>query len=424
MNPASPAVRVPYSFSHFDVDLGIGVSFSPLSSTDFFNTGKSERQEILTGSFAIALQSGSWGFGLSFDPQLYRLPRKSAIVPTDSRLRGQYAVNHMLLAKSFADGQLVVGLGVRTVLLGVIEQPGGAGDQLNFAGNQDQPLFATEGAGAEIGVLLRPNDQPYRIGLALRSPLETQTSTDAQVLFAGTPDVLYPPENVSVPWEVEVGLALQFGPRPLNPRWIDPSDLLERARRRAAQHESARERLRNAESLKAQRSGQNPKAAEQALEAELEAQAALDDLNLIAEEERADVELRTRYLRMPRQYLLVSTALRITGPTEEAVGLESFLDRTVYISGETPVVSPRLGLETEVVPNWVKVRAGTYGEPTRFSAAQASGRLHGTLGFDLKLYPPWSVFGAFHESTSWRVGAVLDVAERYLSWGLTAGIWH
>jgi len=87
------------------------------------------------------------------------------------------------------------------------------------------------------------------------------------------------------------------------------------------------------------------------------------------------------------------------------------------------VVSPRLGLETEAVPDWVKVRAGTYGEPTRFSASKAAGRLHGTLGFDVKLFS-WSVFGVFHESTSWRVGAVLDAAERYLSWGLTAGIWH
>ena len=283
---------------------------------------------------------------------------------------------------------------------------------------------ARTGRGLETGVLVKPNDQPYRIGLALRSPLETSTSTEARVLFPGTPDALYPPENVHVPWEVEVGLALQFGPRPLNPRWIDPSDLLERARRRDAQHEAARERLKNARQAKAQRAGQDLKAAEAALDAELDVQAALDDLRLIAEEERVDVELRTRYLRLPRQYLLVSTALRITGPADEAVGLESFLDRTVNVSGESTVVSPRLGLETEVVPNWVKVRAGTYGEPTRFSAAQASGRLHGTLGFEVKLYPPWSVFGIFHESTSWRVGAVLDVAERYLSWGLTAGVWH
>src|SRR6185436_16340663 len=129
--------------------------------------------------------------------------------------------------------------------------------------------------------------------------------------------------------EVEVGLALQFGPRPLNPRWLDPSDLLARARRRAAQHEAARERLENALRLKARRSGQDPKAAEDAASAELDAQAALDDLRLIAEEERVDVELRTRYERMPRQYLLVSTALRITGPVDEAVGLESFLNRTV-----------------------------------------------------------------------------------------------
>jgi hypothetical protein len=87
------------------------------------------------------------------------------------------------------------------------------------------------------------------------------------------------------------------------------------------------------------------------------------------------------------------------------------------------VFSPRLGLETEAVPNWVKLRAGTYGEPTRFDTPNARGRLHGTLGFDVKLFP-WTVFGLFHESTVWRVSAALDAAERYLNTSFGVGVWH
>ena len=85
--------------------------------------------------------------------------------------------------------------------------------------------------------------------------------------------------------------------------------------------------------------------------------------------------------------------------------------------------SPRLGIESEVVPEWLKLRGGTYVEPTRFSHEDARARLHGTLGFDLKVFP-WTVFGLFHEGTEWRVGGSLDAAVRYLGWGVSIGVWH
>jgi hypothetical protein len=103
------------------------------------------------------------------------------------------------------------------------------------------------------------------------------------------------------------------------------------------------------------------------------------------------------------------------------VGVESFLQRRVAHSGEEVTVSPRLGVETELVPRWVKVRGGTYGEPSRF--ATGSDRLHGTLGMDVKLFP-WTVFGAFEEGTEWRLSAALDGARRYFGWGVSIGVWH
>jgi hypothetical protein len=66
------------------------------------------------------------------------------------------------------------------------------------------------------------------------------------------------------------------------------------------------------------------------------------------------------------------------------------------------------------------VRAGTYYEPTRFN--HSSARLHGTAGFDQKLFP-WTVFGLFDEGTWWRAGGCIDYARDYLGWGVTVGVW-
>jgi hypothetical protein len=85
------------------------------------------------------------------------------------------------------------------------------------------------------------------------------------------------------------------------------------------------------------------------------------------------------------------------------------------------VLSPHLGAESEVWPDVLKLRAGTYLQPARLDTATQ--RLHGTLGGDLRLIR-WSVFGIWPDSFVWAVGANLDVAQRYLTWGLTLTGWY
>ena len=114
-------------------------------------------------------------------------------------------------------------------------------------------------------------------------------------------------------------------------------------------------------------------------------------------------------------------SLVVTGPTPEAVGIESFLQRVVERSGERLSLSPRLGIETEFIPGWLKTRIGTYGEPTRFITS--SNRLHGTFGFDVKLFR-WSVFGLFDDGSEWRLSAAVDGAPRYLGWAAGIVVWH
>ena len=81
-NPASPAVRVPFSYTDVDFDLGAGLSFpgSLGRSGDFFNSGS--RTKVVAGNNlyvflngAFNLQIDHWGFGVTADLQQYSLRR-------------------------------------------------------------------------------------------------------------------------------------------------------------------------------------------------------------------------------------------------------------------------------------------------------------------------------------------------------------
>ncbi len=110
----------------------------------------------------------------------------------------------------------------------------------------------------------------------------------------------------------------------------------------------------------------------------------------------------------PGRSLLVAADLVVTAPTSDSVGVQSFLNGTRQPAGET-AVSPRMGAEAVVVPEWVKLRAGTYYEASRFRDRQ--GRVHGTFGFDARVY------GAL------QVSGVVDAASDYLNAGVGLGFW-
>ncbi|NNE18613.1 MAG: hypothetical protein HKN10_09065 [Myxococcales bacterium] len=123
----------------------------------------------------------------------------------------------------------------------------------------------------------------------------------------------------------------------------------------------------------------------------------------------------------PRRYYLLTADLWFNGRVDNGVGVESLFFQTVQRSGEKITVSPRLGFETEAVPTRMKIRAGTYLEPTRF--AQSSLRVHGTLGFDISLFK-WNVFGLWPDDYRWQVTGALDVARNYTSFSFGIGGWY
>lgn len=414
-NPATPAVRVPWSYDYFDYDLGFGITFpTSIGSSDYFNSGRdtdlADNQDgFVFLNVAANIQLGTWGAGLTLDYQRYSL--QSEVAGTGplqgEALFAQFGVTHLIGARTIADGQLALGVGLRGAGMVIRNESPSSGEP--------RDLFSTEALAPEVGALWRPNDLPFRVGGALRASVVTEvTASDVTPdangdLVIGTPpdpSAIYLPREIVLPWEASVGVAVQFGPRPFNPRWIDPEAELANLKRFMRWRERERERNRRA------KSEDDPE------RARLEA---LDAAHVEREALELEQRLRARYMAMKRFYLLVSASVLATGELEDAVGVESFLARVVHRSGREVTYSPRLGVESEVVPDWVKLRAGTYFEPSRFEGID--GRLHGTFGFDAKLFA-WTVFGLFDEDTAWRASAAVDNARGYFGWSVSVGVWH
>ncbi len=116
-----------------------------------------------------------------------------------------------------------------------------------------------------------------------------------------------------------------------------------------------------------------------------------------------------------RRYGLISVEFLITQGTPDGFGTLAFLEGEAQRAGERPVLSPRLGLEAEVLNNRLVLRAGSYFEPSRFrDSRHGAGRWHGTAGADLRVHLLWD----------WKLSAHADVASAYRNVGVGLGLWH
>ncbi|MDH5673579.1 MAG: hypothetical protein OEZ06_15600 [Myxococcales bacterium] len=433
-NPAAPAVRPAYSLTHFDFSLGLGVTFSStVTDNDFFNTGADRTvitnhpDDAVFAAPALNLQWGTFGIGLSVEAQTYALdPTGAGREPSDDdRLEATIGRLRLQTAKGFYDGQLIAGVGAGPVAMSITRQ---RTRQEAFVDETfaNEAILDSGGLSFELGALWRPIGLPIRAGAAVQTGVRTEISAGDHTQNNG--DVVIDPEganpiflprSVALPWRLGLGFAFQAGPRPLNPRWIDPSNAMAPARR-SIDIRWQRERLDLQRRIEqADAAGDGSRA--EAFRAELTRAKAHHGAEIEALEERTARKLKERYHSMPREYLLVSGSLELTSGVENAVGVESFLQGVVNRSGRRPVLSPRVGVETEVLPGYIKLRAGSYLEGSRFQ--RGSARLHGTLGFDIRVLD-WSVFGLWDDDRSWRLGGVIDTAPRYFAWGVSAGGWY
>lgn len=77
----------------------------------------------------------------------------------------------------------------------------------------------------------------------------------------------------------------------------------------------------------------------------------------------------------------------VEGPVDDAEAIESlYVQTTEWVQqGNNLTLSPRMGLEVEVIEHRLRVRTGTWREASRFQ--QLSGTWHGTAGLELRVIP-------------------------------------
>ncbi len=356
INPASTAVRLPYSFQDWNVGFGLDVAVGAwLPKNDVYNQGntasqdqqKADKSSALFGSVALLVNYRHFGVGVSAEAQRNAASRQNSTPGVDTSFAANFGTVHMNLAYGFLDGQLLLGAGPR--LIG-----------MSFDRSGSSSVLGTAGVGYEAGVLVKPISQRYRIAAAVKSPIDAHLAAEPGIAAS----------TVHVPWEVAFGLAYQIGPRTLNPRLVTAQEVA----RRETGHDEPTD----------------------------------------AELDHAAQELFERYEARQRWYLLVSSELSVIqggGP----VGLsgQTAMDRAV--------ISPRLGLESEVVPHYLRLRGGSYYEPALIRGTQS--RVHGTGGFDVKLFK-WSVFGLLSPFSYWQLSIGADAARAYLNTAFSIGIWH
>ena len=420
-NAAAPAVREPFSHNWFDYDLAASFQFpGSFARTDFDNRGSAAPTsttggatrfgEFLYLNLGAQVQLGYFGASVTTDLQQFNLSPATAATPG---LDLQISRWHALAAYGLYGGQLVIGAGARAVLL-QISQAGG--------GFVSGTLLTMAGAAPEVGALVKPDGAQWRLGVTARAPVlaktlgASQTSTDAEGVERAGNFIL--PQKVVLPWELEAGVALQAGPRPLNPEWINPH--LQEGPVRQAIADAREERAREHDARIARTPPAEVDAVWAAIEREEVAVRAIEDQRLEAESTRLLALRRARYANWPREKILLVASALITGPSSDAIAVESFLDQRREPFGTRVTVTPRLGLEAEPILNWVRLRTGSYVEPSRFSTGNA--REHFTGGGDVKIayFDAWGLFAP----TIWRLSFAIDLAPRYGNWGVAIGAWH
>jgi hypothetical protein len=417
VNSAAPAVRNAYSTTWFDYDISLGISFpGAFTSSDFDNHGDNASlppNHANAGNYTDLNVGGTLqfgGLGLAAVGDLQQFSLTTAGQPALTLEIGRWKA---LASYALYNGQLAIGGGVRVVTMEI---------QQNGAGT----LLTMEGASPEAGALLMPTGLPWRLGVSARAPVSGGVGVGflGQQIFTGgsnqppSSGTLVLPSRVVMPWEAEVGFALQLGPRPLNPGWENPRRQEEHLREEIEGDRAQRQRRYQAE-LASLSPGERPaRHAEQM--SEEKALQAIEDDHLAEESARLNRARKARYANWPREKILLLASVLFTGRSPNAVSIEGFLDQRVETVGREVNATPRLGLEGEPLQNRVLLRTGTYVEPSRYEGSAA--RQHFTFGGDIRLVP--LDFWGLLPDDPWKLGLFVDLAPRYTNYGFGFGNWH
>jgi hypothetical protein len=385
INPVGYAERYEQEIDQFEWELTGSVSVGGLLiNNDLDNNG--QRNDLPTKNSAqltggLRLQIGDAGAGATAIWQQYTLVgkdhRQSDFLFANYRVGTGYA---------FYRGSLVLG-GTWRIVSFTLSDPS----------MKNSSLVKFTGYGAEFGALIRPAFERYRIAAVVRTPVASKPRSESNVTM--NDGVTYVrdfvlPEQVHVPWELDVGFAYQLGERRSNIPWQGKRTLARKLKRQISEG-----------TYVAPPSNGGPEFQELPADEKRALEQAVEDQH----------ESERRFVRhQPRRYVLLSCDFLLFGPTTRGQGVAAFLSQKAEASGRRVSVGTRFGAESEILQDRLRARAGTYLEPSRFGRAHY--RPHGTLGSDVRLFDAWS----------WAIRGTLtlDVAPRYFDWGVAIGLWH
>lgn len=425
-NPSAVAYRGPQWPDWYDYWLALGLTY-PFESGDFYNSGGfangGQRASDDSTFFLVPgayFQMWNLGIGLTIDAQFIKLRGvQDPVGNTQDTLRLRFTTFHIQAGYGFLDGQLIIGAGLR-----ILRQRAYLSKDFLVRG---QDLSKSLGLGAEVGVMVRPHHKPWSLGASLFPQLSTGLRNGGNVTETPDGDLVigsfFLPRDTRLPTTGSVGFSYQFGRRPSNPPWVSAGKLASDELARL-DHRKQRMKEKEQEELEAarQRGGPDLALCLQLIEQRYARKYAELKQSRKEMKKLAWDQLRQQYRwDWPRRYYLLTADLWFNGRLNNAVGIESFLFQTVQRSGERITISPRLGFETEVWPTRMKLRAGTYLEPSRFEQTKA--RVHGTFGFDVSLFK-WDVFGLWPDDYRWQITSAFDFTRAYAAFSFGIGGWY
>ena len=114
---------------------------------------------------------------------------------------------------------------------------------------------------------------------------------------------------------------------------------------------------------------------------------------------------------------LVASDLLFTAASENAVGVESVLAQKIQPVGTHDTPSVRLGSELETLPGRLRLRLGSYYEPSNYEGVPS--RTHLTGGFEVRMFHT-SYWGEY----DWSLTYTVDSARDYLNMFVALGFWY
>jgi hypothetical protein len=114
---------------------------------------------------------------------------------------------------------------------------------------------------------------------------------------------------------------------------------------------------------------------------------------------------------------LVASDLLFTASSANAVGVESVLAQKKQPVGTHDTIGVRLGSELETLPGRLRLRLGSYYEPSNYEGV--SSRMHVTGGFEVRVFHT-SIWGEY----DWGLSATVDYARDYLNVLVSIGFWY